>query len=82
MELEAAMVVFIVLFGLPIATDTVGEFVLDVWRPRIRLPGTPHLAHLPTKRPTAGICQQYPLLSEALPEKISVDDSMASATKA
>jgi hypothetical protein len=39
--------------------DTVGEFVSGVWKPRIRLPGMPHLAKLPAKRPAAGIRQQY-----------------------
>src|SRR5262249_42975454 len=34
-----------------IAADTVGEFVLGVWRPRIRLLSLPHLAQLPAKRP-------------------------------
>ena len=35
--------------GLPIATNTVGEFVLGVWKPRIHLLSVPHLAQFPAK---------------------------------
>ena len=42
---------------------TVSEFVSGGWKPRIRPPNTPHLAHLPAKRPTAGIRQQDQLLA-------------------
>src|SRR5579883_1185632 len=38
--------------------DTVGEFVSNVRKRRIRLPRTPRLAQLPSKRPTAGIRRQ------------------------
>src|SRR5215471_13511081 len=45
--------------GARVAMDTDGEFVSGPRRPRIRLPGTPYLPQLPTKRPTAGIRRQY-----------------------
>src|SRR5262249_37620427 len=48
--------------------DTVGEFVSGVWKPRIRLASTPHLAQLPAKRPTARIRPQYRLLSQGRSE--------------
>ena len=48
--------------GLPVAGDTVGEFISGVCKPRFRLPSTPHLAQLPAKRLSAGIRHQYPIV--------------------